>query len=351
MRKEAERPRLPLGRGLAVGGSWRNHCIILLVLAVVLLLPVVMQDQYYLQVLCYIMLYAYLASAWNLIGGYGGQVSIGHGAFAGIGAYTTALLFIQLGVSPWFGMFVGAVLAVVVAVIIGWPCFKLRGPYFALTTLACCEIFRIYFTNTDEVLGIKLGGARGVLLPLKGDSPVDFQFTNMIPYYYIALAMLVAILVITRLIERSRLGVYLVAIRGDHDAALSLGVDNARFKLIALMVSAALTAFGGTYYAQLVHYVNPARIMGFDFSIQMVLVAVVGGPGTVLGPVLGSVLLTTVQEFARATFGSSLRGLHIVIYGVVMIVSVLFLPRGIMGFFRDRGSTSQMATEQAALES
>jgi branched-chain amino acid transport system permease protein len=300
------------------------------VAALLLLVPLVIKDEYYLHVLVGILYFAYMASAWNIVCGYTGQLSLGHSALSGIGGYVSTLLLINAGMSPWFGMLIGAVCATGVGVLVGWPCFRLRGPYFALTTIAFAEILRIWTENTEEIFGIELRGAQGLSVPLKGHSPALFQFDGKVPYYYIIIAMLVAVMAITWWMERSRMGFYLKAIRADQDGAEALGVNSTRYLLAAMALSSFLTALGGSFYAQYFRYINPERNMGLDFSIELALMGIVGGQGTVLGPVLGAFLLTPAGEITRATLGGKFPGLHLVIYGLVLIFAMLFLPKGLI---------------------
>ena len=297
---------------------------------VLLAIPLGVKNEYYLHVLVGVLYFAYMASAWNIVCGYTGQLSLGHSALSGIGGYISTLLLINAGLSPWIGMFVGALCATVVGGLVGWPCFRLRGPYFALTTIAFAEILRIWTENTEEILGIELRGAQGLSVPLKGHAPGLFQFDGKVPYYYIILAMLATVMLIGWWMERSRIGFYLKAIRADQDAAEALGVNSTRYLLSAMAISSFLTALGGSFYAQYFRYINPERNMGLDLSIELALMGIVGGQGTVLGPVLGAFLLTPAGEITRATLGGKFPGLHLVIYGLVLILGMLFLPKGLI---------------------
>lgn len=299
-------------------------------LLLLLVLPGFVRDEYYLHILVGFLFFAYMASAWNIVCGYTGQLSLGHSALCGIGGYISTLLFINLGLTPWVGMLVGGVCATVVGVLIGYPCFRLRGPYFALTTIAFAEILRIWTENTEEILGIEIRGAQGISVPLKGHHPWLFQFDSKVHYYYIIIGMLLLVLAITYWMERSRVGFYLKAIRGDQDAAEALGINSTRHLLTAMALSSFLTALGGSFYAQYFRYINPERNMGLDLSIEFALMGIVGGQGTVLGPVLGAFLLTPAGEISRATLGGRFPGLHLMIYGLVLVVAVLFLPKGLI---------------------
>lgn len=319
---------LPGARNLAV---YAAPSVALLAL---LLVPLEIEDEYYLHVLVGILYFAYMASAWNIVCGYTGQLSLGHSALCGIGGYVSTLLFINAGLTPWIGMLVGGLCATGVGVLVGWPCFRLRGPYFALTTIAFAEILRIWADNTEMLFGIELRGAQGLSVPLKGHAPALFQFDGKLPYYYIILAMLAGVMLVTWWMERSRMGFYLKAIRADQDAAEALGVNSTRYLLSAMALSSFLTAVGGSFYAQFFRYINPERNLGLDFSIELALMGIVGGQGTVLGPVLGAFLLTPAGEITRATLGGKFPGLHLVVYGLVLILAMLFLPKGLIGPIR-----------------
>jgi branched-chain amino acid transport system permease protein len=269
--------------------------------------------------------YAYLAQAWNILGGYAGQLSLGHAAFFSIGAYTSAILAIHLGISPWLGMFVGAFLAVLLSLGIGYLGFRfgLRGFYFVLLTVASAEICRLIALHLPI-----LGGYTGLFINFT-PNPRQFQFQGKIPYYFVSLGFVAAASLVVWLIQRSKLGAYLLAIRDDEDASEALGVDTFRYKMLAYAVSAALTAFGGTFYAYYQFYLQPNTVFNLNHSVDIMIRAIVGGTGTILGPVLGSFLLELLGEFSRTFFAGGVAGLNVAIYGVLLIVVVLFLPRGV----------------------
>lgn len=304
-----------------------------LVLAALLLagfaLPLVVHDEFFLHSAIMVLYFAYLASAWNLMCGYVGQISFGHSVFSGVGGYCSVLLLTGLGLSPWIGMLVGGALAALLAVAIGYPTMRLRGPYFALTTIAVAEIVRIWVENTDLVMGISLKGAEGLRVPLIGTDWRLFQFESKVPYYYIILALVVLVTAMTWLMERSRLGVCLKAIRGDRDAAESLGINPTRYTLAAYALSAFMTALGGSFYAQFIRFINPERNMGTELSIDMALMAIIGGQGTVFGPLVGAAFLAPLAEVTRGYLGGQFIGLHLAIYGLVLILAVLYLPKGL----------------------
>lgn len=324
----------PPGSAPRAAGRGRPPALwVLGVLAVLVLLalPLIVNDPYTLHIVILVMYFAYLGMSWNIIGGYAGQLSLGHAALIGIGGYVSSILFIEVGLSPWVGMLAGAVAATVVGCVVGYPCFRLRGAYFALATVALGEILRTWIENTQQVGPIKINAASGLLIPSRGDNAAMFQFIDKEPYYYIVLAMLGLAVAVTAWIANSRLGYFLGAIRSDEDAAEALGINPARYKLIAMGISSFLAALGGTFYAQFIRYVNPERIMSGELGIEIALICIVGGRATLFGPILGSLLLTPIGEVIRAQFGGSLAGLHLVLYGLLLMAVILFLPQGLAG--------------------
>jgi branched-chain amino acid transport system permease protein len=291
-------------------------------------------DNYWIQVFVWILFFAYLSAAWNLIGGFAGQYSIGHAGFLGIGAYASSLLYIHGGLSPWLGMLVGGVAAAVVGGLIGYPCFRLRGAFFSLVTIAFAEMLRVGTELTDTIGGLEVNGVSGLLLPVRGHDPAAFQFVDKRYYYYVMLGLLAAALAVGWAVKRSRLGYYLAAIGDDEDAVASLGTDPARAKLFAMLLSAFFTAAGGTFYAQFILFITPTRTMSLDFSVQMVIMAVLGGLGTVLGPLYGAMVLVPIAEVTRAVWGGGLQGVHLIVYGALLMAVVLYAPRGIEGWVR-----------------
>jgi branched-chain amino acid transport system permease protein len=289
-----------------------------------LVLPAVLGSRV-LTVFVFIFFYAYLGQAWNLISGYGGQLSAGHAAFVGVGAYTTTLLSMHVGVSPWLGMFAGGALAAVLGAVIGFLGFRfgLRGFYFVLLTVAFAEVCRILALNTEAV-----GGAIGLYIQFTGN-PWQLQFQDNRGYYYVSLALMLVATGVVALVERSRLGAYLLAIREDEDAAEALGVDTRQVKLVAIILSAFLTGLGGAFYASYLFSLQPNAVFGIPLSVDIILRPVVGGAGTLMGPILGSFILSPLAELSRAYFArAGLAGTHLVVYGVLLIAVVLFLPRG-----------------------
>jgi branched-chain amino acid transport system permease protein len=285
---------------------------------------------YGLEILISVMLIGYLGTAWNILGGYAGQFSFGHAAYFGIGAYTSTLVFLRWGVSPWLGMLAGGVLAAAFGLGAGYLSFRygLRGPYFSLVTLAFAEMLRVIAVNTKAV-----GSSLGLVIPTREPAPGSFVFASKLPYYYVILALVLGAVWITRRIARSKLGYSLSAIRENEDAAEASGVDPLRVKLSAMAVSSFLTALGGTFYAQYFAYIDPTITFGPSVSIQALLPAIVGGAGTVLGPLIGAFVLTPVSELSRAAVRGR-AGVDVMLYGLVLILVISFLPQGIMGWVR-----------------
>jgi len=301
-----------------------------LLIGALLILPLVVTNPSLMQIFILIILYAYFTSTWNFVGGFAGVLPLGHSAFIGIGAYTSTVLFQTYGISPWFGMLVGGLLAALVGIIIGLPTLKLRGAYFALATIAVGEGLRVLVENVKEVGPFKLNGPSGISLPLTESAFMNFQFDSKAPYYYIILIMLLIVLLLTYFMMNSKVGYYLAAGGEEPEAAEALGIKVARYKLIAMLVSCFLAALGGTFYAQLMLYIYPKSILGLDLSFEIAFIALIGGRGTILGPVLGALLLRPVSDLTRIYLGSSLPGLHLVIFGLVLIVVMRYYPKGLV---------------------
>jgi branched-chain amino acid transport system permease protein len=280
-----------------------------------------------------VFLFALLAQAWNLLGGYCGQISLGNAVFFGVGAYTSSMLVLRAGLSPWAGMLAGMALAAGLSLAIGFPCFRLRGHYFAIATIAIGEIVQTVALNWEVV-----GGARGLSLPIRPETLVHFQFHRAKwPYYYLALGFAGLVFVLTARIERTRMGYYFRAIREDPDAAQSLGIPITRYKLLAIALSAAFTAVGGTFYAQYVLFIDPESVLPLSLSILVCLVAVLGGVGTLWGPALGAGVLIPLSEATRilladvAALGGAGKALDLMVYGALIVVVAVFQPAGLAG--------------------
>ena len=311
------------------------------VLSIVLLaFPLMVRDIYVMQIMTTIFFYAFLGSAWNIVGGYAGALSLGHSMYVGLGAYASAILFLQFGVTPWIGMFVGGFVAMLLGLIIGYPSLRLRGPYFALGSIAFAAILQLWFLDTDTFLGLEIRAARGIMLPVLGNAPFKFQFIEKWPYYYIILGFTCVIVFLVYLMHRSKLGFYLAAIRSNPLAAEAIGINVARMKMIAFAASAFFSAIGGAFYAQWILFFNPERLFGADLSFELVFIGIVGGRASVLGPVLGALVLVPIGEFTRSYLGGGrFMGIHLVVYGLALMLAIFFLPQGLNGLIlslRDR---------------
>ena len=303
---------------------------LLVAVAVLLALPAVL-NAYALTIFILILFYGFLAQAWNILGGYAGQLSAGHAAFVGVGGYTSAMLAAHWAITPWLGMFVGAGLAAILGAIIGYLGFRfgLRGFYFVLLTVAFAEVCRILVSNIDA-----LGGALGLYITFTGD-PRQFQFQDQRIYYYVALALMLLATGVAALIERRRFGIYLTAIREDEGACEALGVDTFKYKLLAMVVSSFLTGLGGAFYAFYLFSLQPNTVFGIPLSVEIIIRPIIGGAGTLLGPILGSFILTPLAELSRQYFGQSgLHGAHLIVYGLLLVSVVLFLPQGAYPYLR-----------------
>lgn len=276
------------------------------------------------------LLFIYFSIAWNLVGGVAGQFSIGHSLFIAAGAYTTVVLSTHLGISPWIGMFAGSLLAVVIGVFIAWLAFRYELPQlsFALVTIALAMLGFLGISSSDF-----LGASSGLTLPMQ-TSALMYQFRADKAYYAVILIHVIVALVLSTWLYHSKVGLYLRVIRDNERAAHAIGVPVLKYKMLAMAISAALTAFGGTFYAQYLQYVEPHTFAGFDMIIQIILLTVVGGSGTIWGPVLGAVLLIPLGELLRQSFGGSMPGVHILVYGLFLITVIRFAPDGLVGAFR-----------------
>ncbi len=287
-------------------------------LAVALLaaLPLLVSNPYFLHLAILLLMWIALGQSWNLLGGYAGQISFGHSAFFGLGSYACGLLFTKAGLSVGIGILVGGALSVVAALPIGWACFRLRGPYFSLTILGFSEILRLIVTNWRDLTN----GAVGVLFP-----PV---FPSKTPFYYAMLAMTVLTMLTTYLVVTSKLGYYFRAIREDEDAAEALGINSARYKLVALTISAFFTGLVGGLHAAYVAYIDPPGAFSVpDIAIAMVIVAILGGMYTFWGPIAGALVVVILSEVFRTTLGP----VHLLVYAAMITLVVLFMPEGILG--------------------
>lgn len=309
---------------------FRLYALLGFLLLVLILLPLFL-SQYLLGIFVFIFYYAYLGQCWNILTGYTGNISLGHSLYVGIGAYLSTVLAISLGLSPWIGMFAGALGAAFISLIMGYLAFRfgLKNVYFVLITIAFAEIGRLIALHLKP-----LGQFMGLFIDFR-PGWTNFQFKGNLPYYYIGLGFVIFSLAVVKGIEVSKLGRFFVALREDEDAAESIGVNTFKYKMIALGISSFMTALAGTFYANYIFYLHPTSVMSMALSIEIILRPIIGGLGTLFGPLIGSFLITPLAELSRTFFAKAgFEGLHIVIYGFLLIASVLFFPRGIYTYIK-----------------
>jgi branched-chain amino acid transport system permease protein len=273
-----------------------------------------------------VLLYAIGASAWNIVGGYAGQVSIGHAVFFGVGAYSAVLAYTYLGLPPIAGLPFGVLVSVLIAAVIGVPTVRLAGHYFSMATIAVAELARVMTTTSES-----LGGAQGLSGPTVPRTVLDLSFTSAMPYYYIFLLVLAGVLFLTWRMETSRMGFYLRAIKDNERAARSLGVRAGRYKLAAFMLSAALTSIAGGLYLTMFGFIDPDSGLGILVSVKMLIMSALGGAGLLFGPLIGAAILVPLEEISNSLLGGKGAGLTFVVYGAIIMIIARFLPGGLLG--------------------
>ncbi|MBE0693888.1 MAG: branched-chain amino acid ABC transporter permease [Aquamicrobium sp.] len=285
------------------------------------------RDPFILNILAYTFLFAALSSAWNIIGGFGGQFSLGHGVFFAIGAYVTANLYIHFGVSPWLALVPAAALAAGVAMLVSWPTFRLKGPFFAIATMALNEVAFVlanYFSSLT-------GGPRGLTLPFKAGL-ANMIFTSRFHYALLMIGFLAVCMLVAAWVYRSRLGYYLQAVHLDEDAARAVGIRVLYVKLTGMAISAALTGIGGAIFAMYLRFVDPPTLLTLpDIGVKFALIALIGGVGTLYGPLAGALLVIPLEMHLRASLGASVPGANLIVLGAILVLCALFMKRGIVG--------------------
>jgi branched-chain amino acid transport system permease protein len=309
----------------------KSYAGIAVVVALLALVPLITASNVVLNFMVIALLIALVGQGWNVLGGYGGQYSFGHAAFFGTAAYTTGILQLRYGVNAWAGLALGIAAGTLVGAVTGALSFRsgLKGSYFALVTLAFAEVLRIV-ASVAPITGAGVGTL--IKLDLRWEA---FQFQSRAPFYWIILAFVAISLVIVRRLEQSRFGAYLVAVRENEDAARAAGIDTFRVKLAAMTLSAAITAAGGCFYAQYFLFLDAGIAYGPWISVDALLAPIIGGIGTVFGPLLGALVVKALGEVTKHVIGDA-PGLDLVIYGCVLILVVAFAPRGIAGILRRR---------------
>ncbi|MGB0608635.1 MAG: branched-chain amino acid ABC transporter permease [Paracoccaceae bacterium] len=313
----------------------KNALLFGLAFLVAALAPVGISSKFYLDVLTLIFFTAYIGQSWNILGGYAGQFSFGGVMFFGTGAYTSSILLITFGIPPIFGIFVAVLMGAFLGFLVGYLSFRsgLRGSYFALITLAFAELLRVLANSVEFT-----GGGVGLFLTY-APGLKNLQFVSPTGFYYFSLFLLVISLAIALWLERSRFGAQLVAIRENEEAAEALGIDTLKCKLYAIMIMGGMGGAAGTFYAQKYLYIDPPISYSIALSVEMLLVSIVGGLGTVFGPLIGSVVLHVVNEVARHFIDTP--GLSLIVYGVILIFIISYLPNGLVGLFRKTRSKKE----------
>jgi branched-chain amino acid transport system permease protein len=302
------------------------------VAALLALVPLVVKDSFTIQVLLLVIMFGALGASWNLVGGFLGRISFGHSVFVGVGGYTTLLLLHHLKITPLIGIPVGGLIAGAMAYLVGGPTLRLSGHYFAMATIALLQIGLILITNWQWA-----GGAVGMEVPI-ASAPWMLLFRTKVPYYWIAIGLALLTFLATYFLVHSKSGFYWRAINGDEAAARSLGVPAERYKMLAFVLSAAMTGVWGGFFAMYVGFIDPDSMFNLTFSVQIVLVAILGGVGTLFGPWLGAALLIPLSEGTRVLWGSSGLGLDLLIFGFAILLVTMFLPGGLITLRRGRGA-------------
>ena len=309
----------------SLGGTMLKYVGLLLLAA--LPLALLWNNSSWVGILATAYLFAALACAWNIIGGFGGQFSLGHGVFFAIGAYTVARFYLDLGLTPWLGVFPAAALATIVALMISWPTFRLRGPFFAIATMAINEACFALANYSDAITG----GPRGILIPFRAGVS-NMIFVERWKYALLMFGFMAIVVLITVWLRRARLGHYLMAIRADEDAAGAAGINVLKAKLQGMALSAFLTGIGGGLFAMYVRVLDPPSLFTLpDIGVKFALIALIGGIGTIIGPVIGALLIVPLENFLRGWLGGDIPGGHLIVLGAVLVIASLFLKRGVLG--------------------
>ncbi|HMN11362.1 MAG TPA: branched-chain amino acid ABC transporter permease [Bellilinea sp.] len=298
----------------------------------VLIIPLFVKLPFPLHVFIAIFMFITLSESWNILGGFAGQASIMHAVYFGLGAYGSTMMQLELGVNPWIAFIIGPLVTIPVSYMVGIPTFKLAGHFFVIATLAVGEVVRILFQNWEYV-----GGNVGLTIPVKPEGIVNFQFhSSKAGYYYISLAMAILTVLVVFMINKSKIGYYLKAVRGDQDAAAAIGINPQKYKLQANAISALIAGVAGAFYSQYVLFIDPVSVMSAHISILVMLITVLGGMGTVMGPVVGSLILIPLSELTRVYWGGTGNGFDQIIYGLLIVLFAVFQPYGLMGLFSKR---------------
>lgn len=322
-----------------------NGYVIVGIILIVCMTGLAVNNSYYIDILITVAYYAVLAAAWNIMCGYAGQLSLGHVAFLGVGQYTSVLLYTKLGLTPWIGIFAGSLLAMLLAFIIGAFALRLKGSFFSLATMAIVTILQIAAIKWDSLTN----GSSGITIRFN-EGFGNMIFRSYKPFYFMFICLLALVCAVTFYLSRSKLGSDLIAMRENDIAAASLGIDLFKTKVIALMISAFFTSIAGSLYAQYTLFISPANSFNAVISQKAAILAIVGGAGTVFGPLIGAALLTPMEILLRGYLSSTYQGAYLVIYGIILVAVVLFIPDGIVGRVKHVRDRRRMRRLEARLE-
>ena len=303
-----------------------RHILIALLIIVLAIVPAFVTTTYVMGIFVTTFYVGCCTLAWSILGGLTGQISLGHAGFMGLGSYISAILLNNMGISPWISMIIAFVFVGLLTAVLLSPCFVLTGPYFTLVTIAFTEAFRNLFTNWEYA-----GSGQGILVPIDNGNILSMRWISKVPYYYIALIMVIVFYLILRIIDRSKLGYAFKTIREDEDTAHAVGINSFKYKFIATFLSAGLIAVVGVFYVNYIGYINPDIFKNAN-SLDYVMPAIIGGIGSIVGPLLGAGILTPLSEWLNAAL-SQIAGLNLVVYAAIVIIVILFQPNGIMGWF------------------
>ena len=303
-----------------------RHILIALLIIVLAIVPAFVTTTYVMGIFVTTFYVGCCTLAWSILGGLTGQISLGHAGFMGLGSYISAILLNNMGISPWISMVIAFVVVGLLTAVLLSPCFVLTGPYFTLVTIAFTEAFRNLFTNWAYA-----GSGQGILVPIDNGNILSMRWISKVPYYYIALIMVILFYLILRIIDRSKLGYAFKTIREDEDTAHAVGINSFKYKFIATFLSAGLIAVVGVFYVNYIGYINPDIFKNAN-SLDYVMPAIIGGIGSIVGPLLGAGILTPLSEWLNAAL-SQIAGLNLVVYAAIVIIVILFQPNGIMGWF------------------
>src|SRR5210317_1095949 len=307
-----------------------NKIMVYVLFGFLILFPFLSPSQFLLHLMIMIFMHAVISQSWNIIGGFSGQISLGHGAFFGIGAYASSFFYVEFGLTPWIGIIIGILICAVIAILVGIPMLRLSGHYFAIATLLIGISFQVVFQRWDLV-----GAASGLWVTM---TPEDFwvalQFNkSKLPYYYIFLVFFLIAFFAVWVLSRSKLGYRLRAVRDDPQAALSLCINVSNYKIIAYVISAMIMAPMGSLFAQYILIIDPDRVFNIEISIIVLLITVLGGIGNVWGPIVGAAILIPISEYSRIYLGGTGGAVDLILYGLILMLICIFRPEGLISFF------------------